>query len=245
MADLSSKEILALREKWEKLLAEQWVDSAEKVLWVHIGQQAHTASVIDGRPHVPHAPQGEVPRTNLEAPEWPLPSEAVATGRFMGDEWADDPSIGWWATATRPDQDAVRFADHLAVGYDQAFLVASSTRLAVVVEADILAEPKEEPATESKGWFGKARRAVAQAQSTAEDLSSKFGNRNSVVSFHEVDVQRVRGMQTLRFGRGIPRQHFLRIDFTDGSHLLIRSGSMNNESSTFNTALGITQQGNS
>ncbi|WP_182544354.1 hypothetical protein [Halosaccharopolyspora lacisalsi] len=236
---------MALRQKWENHLTEQWTTSGEALLWVHIGQQAYAASVINGQPHVPHAPLGEVPQTTLEAPFWPLPSEAVTTGRFMGDEWADDPSIGWWATAARSDQDAVRFADHLAAGYDHTLLVASSTRLALVVESGILTEPDTapEPVTEGKGWFGKARQAVAQAQSAAEGLSNKFSNHNSATSFHEIGVQRVRQMQTLHFGRSIPRKHFLRIDFIDDSYLLIRSGSMNNEETIFNDALGRNQQG--
>lgn len=232
VADLSPLDQQLLREKWQAKLAEEWLGEGESLVWVLLPEQGYAGSVVSGRTRLPHEPLSEVTPSTVDSPSWPLPSELVSTGGYRDDEWADDPSVVWWAFAAEPGLDAARFADHLAVMPGVAFVALSSARLAVVVEQDKIAERPAE--SEGKGWLGRARSAAAQVQKAAEGLASRK-DAKAAVSHFEVPLSRIGAMSWAPLGRSIPRAPFLRVDFTDGSCLFIRNGGAEGYSVKFPT----------
>ncbi|MBB5070786.1 hypothetical protein BJ969_003874 [Saccharopolyspora gloriosae] len=229
MADLSALDRQLLREKWEAKLSEEWLSEGESLSWILLPQQGYAGSAVAGRNLLPHEPLSEVEPSTVDAPAWPLPSEVVSSGAFLDDEWADDPSVLWWAFAANAGQDSVRFADHLATMPGVAFLAASSSRLAVVVEQGKIAErAAAEP--EGKGWLGRARSAAAQVQKAAEGIAARK-DAKAAVSYFEVPVSRISSTSWAPLGRSIPRSPFLRVDFADGSCLFIRDADAEEHSS--------------
>ncbi|WP_243793974.1 hypothetical protein [Saccharopolyspora gloriosae] len=220
MADLSALDQQLLREKWEANLPEEWLAEGESLSWVLLPEQGYIGSTVGGAHCLPHEPLSGVASSTVDRPEWPLPSEVVGSGAFLDDEWADDPSVLQWVFAGNAEQDAVRFGDHVAEMPGSAFVVLSSSRLAVVVEQGKIAEPAgAEP--EGKGWLGKARSAAAQVQKAAEGITARK-DAKAAVSYHEVPLSRIASMSWAPLGRSIPRSPFLRVDFADGSCLFIR-----------------------
>ncbi|WP_406689476.1 hypothetical protein REH65_25795 [Saccharopolyspora sp. ID03-671] len=167
---------------------------------------------MNQKPAVPHKPLSEVRRSLVEEPNWPLPSEQLTRGEFLGDEWADDPAVMWWAFADQTERDAVHMADHIANVPGEAFLAITERRVAVVVKGNQVAKEAEEP----QGLFGRARSVVQKA---ADSLPST----NHPVSYFEVPTERITQIQPVRMGRSIPRATCLRLDFTDGSTFFAHS----------------------
>ncbi|MFR9730148.1 hypothetical protein ACL03H_13035 [Saccharopolyspora sp. MS10] len=220
MADLTLLNQQLLREKWQAKLDAEWVAEGESLIWLLLPEQGYAGSVVAGQVQLPHEPRSDVTPSTVDDPAWPLPSEVVSSGAFLDDEWADDPSVMWWAFGAGPELDAVRFVDHLAVMPGVAFVVLSSSRLAVVVEQGKIAERPVEAG--GGGWLGKAKAAAAQVQKTAESLASRKDAKVAVSHF-EVPLSRVGAMSWAPLGRSVPRSPFLRIDFSDGSCLFIRN----------------------
>ncbi|SFS31387.1 hypothetical protein [Saccharopolyspora flava] len=212
MADLKLLDRELLREKWQKTLAETWLSDGETVRWREIPAQGYVGSVVNQKPMVPHKPLTEVRKSSVEEPNWPLPSLQLTQGDFLGDEWADDPSVMWWAFADQPERDAVRMADHIANVPGEAFLAFTEQRVAVVVKSNQVAKETEEP----QGLFGRARSVVQKA---ADNLPSP----NHPVSYFEVPMDRITAIQPVHVGRSIPRATCLRLDFTDGSTFFVHS----------------------
>lgn len=221
MADLSALDQQLLREKWQKKLAEEWAVEGESLIWLLLPEQGYVGSTVAGASRLPHEPSANTSASTVDTPGWPLPSEVVSSGSYLDDEWADDPSAMWWVFAGAREQDAVRFGDHLAAMPGVAFVVLSSSRLAVVVEQSMIAEQPAEVA-ESKGWLGKARSAAAQVQKAAEGIASRK-DAKTAVSYFEVPLSQVASMSWTPLGRSVPRSPFLRVDFTDGSCAFIRN----------------------
>ncbi|GAA2332745.1 hypothetical protein GCM10009854_05070 [Saccharopolyspora halophila] len=215
MADRSGTDEHVLRFKQEPILKEQWAREDERLLWFDLPSQGYVASVIGGQSRIPHVALNEVRGSLVDAPEWPLPSEQLVNGRFLGEEWADDPSIMWWVFAAGPSEDAVLLGDHLVQVPDEAFLVMTTQRFAVVVKGKHLAD--EEQAS-GGGLFGRAKAVAAQVQRVAESVKSD----NGPVSYAEVPVERIARVEAVDLGCGIPRATFIRLEFTDGSALLAR-----------------------
>ncbi|GAB2676653.1 hypothetical protein GCM10027271_41980 [Saccharopolyspora gloriosae] len=232
MPDLSTAEEDKLRAEWETRLEEKWVGSGESLVWVLLPERGYVGSVVAGKHSVPHEPSSAVRPWAGQFPKWPLPSAQVTSGRYLNDEWADDPSIMWWATADTAEHDAARFADHLAPARGHALVVLGSTRLAVVVEQGMLAA-REHTGDEAKGWFGRARSAAAQVQKAAEGLTSGT-DAKAPVSYFEVPLTRIAAMDLCRPGRSVPTSNFLRVRFADGSSLLIRTIEAGNFAGKFN-----------
>ena len=176
------------RPQWAARLAD-WVRQGERVRWFHPGRPGCTASTVAGRWAAPHRPLGAAAESRRR-----LPTEIVARGAFLCDEWADDPTILWCADASDPDDAAVRFVDHFAIGGHAAALVATSDRLALVADRSIV------------GGIARGARGV--------------GGLGPLV---EVPLREVINAQRARLGRVVPREVFLRLQFTDGSVLHVRS----------------------
>ncbi|MCX2729702.1 hypothetical protein OOZ19_05590 [Saccharopolyspora sp. NFXS83] len=194
----------------------------EQLLWLVLPEQGYVGSTVAGRTLVPHSPLSEAVSSNVDTSDWPLPSELVTSGRYLNDEWADDPSIMWWVFADSAERDAIRFGDHLSAVPGEAFLALSSSRLAVIVEQGKLGARQAEQRDEtSTGWFGKVRSAAAQVQQAAEGIAA-LKDAKQPHSCVEVPVSRVAAVNFAPLGRSIPRAPFLRIDFVDGSVLFAR-----------------------
>lgn len=222
MADLNDLDREILERKWSAKLDEKWVADGEQLLWLVLPEQGYAGSTVAGRTRVPHSPLSEVTPSNVDTSDWPLPSELVTSGRYMNDEWADDPSIMWWVFADAAERDAVRFGDHLCAVPGEAFLALSSSRLAVIVEqGKVGARQAEQRDETSTGWFGKVRSAAAQVQQAAEGIAA-LKDAKHPYSYVEVPISRVAAVNFAPLGRDIPRAPFLRIDFGDGSILFAR-----------------------
>ncbi|TDD84957.1 hypothetical protein E1202_22270 [Saccharopolyspora karakumensis] len=212
MADLPRTEQELLQKKWRKLLTDDWVSDGETLLWLETPAQAYPASVIGQKPTVPHKPLSEVRKSLVEEPNWPLPSRQIIDGAFHGDEWADELSVHWWAFADHSDRDAVRFTDHIANVPGEAFLAFTDQRVAVVVRSNQVTKAEEA----ASGLLGRAKSVVQKA---AENLPSP----NHPVSCFEVPTSRIAAIQGTPMGRNLPRDPWLRVDFTDHSTFFARS----------------------
>ncbi|WP_258341882.1 hypothetical protein [Saccharopolyspora gregorii] len=221
MADLNELDRELLDRKWSAKLREKWAADGEELRWLVLPEQGYVGSTVSGRTSVPHEPLNDVEPSHVDRTGWPLPSDLVTSGRYLGDEWADDPSIMWWAVADDPGRAAVRFGDHLTAVVGEAFLVLSSERLAVVVEQGKVGSRRPEQPGASSGWFGKVRSAAAQVQQAAEGIAA-LKDAKHPHSYFEVPISQVRGVRFAPMGRNIPRAAFLRIDFADGSALFAR-----------------------
>ncbi|MGW0892640.1 hypothetical protein [Saccharopolyspora sp. NPDC002578] len=222
MADLNELDREILERKWSAKLAEKWLVDGEQLLWLVLPEQGYVGSTVSGRTLVPHSPVLEVITSTVDTSDWPLPSELVTSGRYLNDEWADDPSIMWWVFADSAERDAVRFGDRLATVPGEAFLALSSNRLAVIVEqGKVSARQAEQRDESSTGWFGKVRSVAAQVQQAAEGVAA-LKDAKQPHSYVEVPIARVAAVNFAPLGRNIPREPFLRIDFADGSILFAR-----------------------
>ncbi|MEU6130471.1 hypothetical protein ABZ805_14965 [Saccharopolyspora sp. NPDC047091] len=220
MRDLSSAEKNRFIAEWKTRLADNWTESGESVAWLMLPMRGYTGSIVAGGMTAPHIPAPGTRQWVECQPNWPLPSDPVTSGTCMNDEWADDPSVVWWALADVADRVAVRFADHVATAHGNVVLVLTSARLALVAEQGKI-DDDSQPDEEATGWLGRARAAAAQVQKTAEGLGSRK-DAKLPVSYFEVPIENIAAVASRRTGRSIPPAHFLEVSFTDRSTLLIR-----------------------
>ncbi|NRN65300.1 hypothetical protein GC106_25110 [Kibdelosporangium sp. 4NS15] len=195
-----------------KDLERDWVSRGERVR-VALGSRLRVVgSRIAGRVQVPHPVADDAPQSvDLEF-EPPLTSDFAAEGRFTGFEWTDDDSIGWWAEAQDPGQDAVLAADAMAGCKAESGFALTDRRVAVIFPERLLVSHRE---SRKKGLVGQA---LAAANDWAFS-SNHWSMRDKVVSLWETDARRVRGWTRLLAGRSFPFAELVRIDFVDGSAL--------------------------
>ncbi|SDK63428.1 hypothetical protein SAMN04487820_110106 [Actinopolyspora mzabensis] len=202
--------------EWDKAITENWADTDESVGLVKPIKPSHTASIINGETRTPHSPLGHTPEVKLDTPHWPLPSEAVSGGSLPEDEWADDPTIGHWAMATNPEDEAIRLLDHICVAHEGSALVVTDKRIAVVIESHLLkTKSKNENATNGS-LINKALHLARPAQEATEKINSKDTDA-SISTLHEIEIKKVEKTQPLPLGKQIPKRRYYVVDFTDGS----------------------------
>ncbi|MCA1229768.1 hypothetical protein [Saccharopolyspora sp. 6M] len=220
MRDLPSAEKNRLIAEWKTRLDSDWLRPGESVAWLMLPMRGYAGSIVAGGVTAPHIPSPGTRQWVDGPPNWPLPSDPVTSGTCMNDEWADDPSVVWWALAEAADRTAVRFADHVAAAHGNIVVVLTSGRLALVAEQGKI-DDDPQPDGEPTGWLGRARAAAAQVQKTAEGLGSRK-DAKLPISYFEVPVGDIAAVDSRRTGRSIPHSHFLEVNFTDRSTLLIR-----------------------
>ncbi|SHG85783.1 hypothetical protein [Streptoalloteichus hindustanus] len=214
-----------MNDKLDKAVAQLqsgWLAPHERPILVR--WPGHVASTIGNSRLVPHVPQGSTPPTR--APQ--LRAEihpAVREGRFWNDEWVHDPATWGWAYAQRPDQLAIRLADHCVAGRAASVLVLTTHRLAVVIETKFFGEPEPEPEGQQEtstggGLFGKAM-ALARSLQSNEDGDGKEPKPEVplLTTLWEVPLSAVRGFRPIPKGRDLEHIWHLAIDFADGSML--------------------------
>ncbi|MEV0698201.1 hypothetical protein AB0I53_09815 [Saccharopolyspora sp. NPDC050389] len=84
------------------------------------------------------------------------PSELVARGEHLGDEWVHDRGVRGWATAAAGHQLAVQVVDMLTAGNGYAWLIATTHRVAVVIPAQFV----DQPAAPLVTWWEQPPNAV-------------------------------------------------------------------------------------
>ncbi|WP_139274174.1 hypothetical protein [Saccharopolyspora flava] len=187
-----------------RLLTEGWCGPGEKLAFIIGGPQKSGwfgATTSDGR-GAPYEAGHDVLQ-----PPWPSVNSLVATGEHLADEWVHDPAVFGWAHASGPQQAAPRSAAALNSGRHLAWLVCSNQRLAVVVEADTLAEAKGTGGESGflGGLLGKGR-----------------ANAGEVETWWELPTSGIAGFAAADLGRGFDPVEFFRIGFADGSVLEFR-----------------------
>ena len=202
--------------KLEKLAARTWCRQGEALL-MRIGPRwGHVAFDIGGRRGAPLEHGGRIPLRSARVPEWSLPTETVATGRYHGDEWVHDPSIWAWVHAPNPAAAAVGCADGLAAGGADAWLVLSNHRIAVVMAASAAQEPEPAAEQESGGWLSRAKSIAKGAQALVRS------EEESLLTLWEAPSSVIHRFGALPMGRDVEPVWFGQIAFQDGSTLLIR-----------------------
>ncbi|MER7014136.1 hypothetical protein ABT324_22170 [Saccharopolyspora sp. NPDC000359] len=202
--------------KLEKLAAQTWCRQGEGLL-MRIGPRwGHVASDIGGRRRAPHEHGGRIPQQSAAVPDWPLPTEAIATGRYHGDEWVHDPSIWAWAHAPNPAAAAAGVADGLAAGGADAWLVLSNQRIAVVMAASAAKKPEPAAEQQSGGWLSRAKSLAKDAQSLVQS------EEESLLTLWEGPSAVIRHFGALPMGRDLDPAWFGQVAFQDQSTLLIR-----------------------
>ncbi|MBN6035344.1 hypothetical protein JYK18_10620 [Amycolatopsis sp. 195334CR] len=165
-----------------------WLHPGERLVLACAPINGYTGVVLDGELRLPHEPLGEVPEVELGRLKWPRPADR--TSQAGGEDWVDDPTVAFWAHATRPDQHAVRFADHFAHTRGDARLTLTSHRAAVVYPTRLLADAD--------------------------------ADRNPFTTFGELPASSIRSLSAEIVGRTLPSAPVIRLDFADGSTLLVR-----------------------
>jgi hypothetical protein len=92
----------------------------------------HVGVLLAGEQRLPHAPIGPVPEFSAGPLRWPLP--AVTT---TASNWTEDPVVGFFAQASDPGQDAVRFADVLAHTRGVARLMVTDQRVGLLTAESV------------------------------------------------------------------------------------------------------------
>lgn len=210
------------KSTFEPLVRAHWALPDERLIGL-MGWAGYLGTTVGSAHRAPHVPLGPVARTSLGEPDWPLPTRAVAEGRFCADEWAHDPAIWAWAHAAGPDAIALGCADHLAAGPGETWVVLSSRRLAVLVETRFVTE---RPVVDlgppaARGLLGRAR-TLRQQVVDRFDAGDPTGG-PSVTCWWERPLDAVREFRAVPAGR-VPGQPewFFRVAFTDGSALDVR-----------------------
>ncbi|SHG85908.1 hypothetical protein [Streptoalloteichus hindustanus] len=196
-----------------------WAGPREKLVWLFGGVPNPAVCSTVGQEHrAPHVPMGSVPALRAPEPLLPPPSAVVRNGRFWNDEWAHDPKVWAWAYAARPDQLAVRLADHLVAGADATWGLLSTERIAVIIESRYVGDPEPAEPTEETpggGLFGRARSLTKGVQSLLDRPEEK--PRRQVVSLWEASAGAIGRISAVPRGRGLSPAWFARVDFVDGS----------------------------
>lgn len=195
-----------------------WLGRGERGLLEILPRPGYGGSRIGGVVRAPHEPLGPVPATVLDPPTWRLPCAVVSSGEFIEDDWVDDPAIGWFAHAEAAEAVAVRLLDHVVGGAGQAGLALTDRRVAVVTAAKLLAANEPGEPAEPKGLVGKAFSAMGDWLTN----DSEWTMGDEVTSVWEVDARRLRDVSAPWVGRGFPPPELIRMEFDDGSVLLVR-----------------------
>jgi len=177
------------RTKLAEIAQKNWCATGEQIVWA-VNAQGHVGSA-GGAPHVP---RGQVPAVAVPEPEWPLPTEAVGSGRFRRDEWVHDPALWGWASGSGT---AAAWADLFAVGRDECWLLLTNRRLALVVEGSIT-----EPAP-TGGLLGLVRNRGPEKEVPP------------LVTWWESPVNA--RFRAVPLGRQVKPEWFVRVEFPDGS----------------------------
>lgn len=139
------------------MAAQGWLRQGESLHRIFERRPGFLASTVAGEPTVPHVPVNPVPKCNQAVSEdYRQPSEIVARGEHLGDEWVHDHGVRGWATAASGQQLAVHVADMLTAGNGYAWLVATTQRIAVVIPARFVDQPAPPLAT----WWEQPPHAV-------------------------------------------------------------------------------------
>lgn len=173
----------------ETELTRHWLDDGERLLLGCPPVRAHVGALVGGRRHVPYAPARDLPAVRGDRPRWPLPVE-----NLPAEDWTDDPTLGYWATADHADRIALRIADHLAASHGEARVVVTDRRIAVVYPTAVLA--------------GAASGEVVDAP--------------VFTTFEERDVEHLAALDAPFLGHSIPPRPVIAFHFTDGSQLYTR-----------------------
>nr|WP_042179677.1 hypothetical protein [Kibdelosporangium sp. MJ126-NF4]CEL13959.1 hypothetical protein [Kibdelosporangium sp. MJ126-NF4]CTQ88328.1 hypothetical protein [Kibdelosporangium sp. MJ126-NF4] len=198
-------------------LEREWTQPGETVRIAMASRIRVVGSRIAGRVQVPHPVPPNAPEAiDLQfAP--PLTSDFATGARFTGMDWTEDDSIGWWAEAQDPRQDAVLVADAMAGCKAESGLALTDRRVAVIFPEHLLVSFRDARRTARK-----EKGLVGQALSAANDWAfsaNAWNMRDKVVSLWEADARRVRGWTRLLTGRSFPFVELVRVDFVDGSSL--------------------------
>ncbi|QUH04769.1 hypothetical protein HUO13_31900 [Saccharopolyspora erythraea] len=193
--------MVALPHDVAKVAEYGWLQPGERFHRIFERRPGYLASTVAGRDAVPHEPLNPVPKCVREVQEDYLkPSELLQRGEFAGDEWVHDRGVRGWATASSGDQLAVRAADVLAAGNGYAWLVATTHRTAVVIPARFTDLPPEQlPPPAPLPGLG-----------------------TSLITWWQCPPDAVRGVRDELLGRTFAGAAFARVDFADGSTLLLR-----------------------
>ncbi|MGJ7906905.1 hypothetical protein ACOQFL_10525 [Actinopolyspora sp. H202] len=202
--------------EWDKAVTENWADADENVGLVKPIKPSHAASIINGETRTPHSPLGHTPEVKLDTPHWPLPSKATSEGSLPEDEWADDPTIGHWAMAATPEDEAIRLLDHICVAHEGSALAVTDKRIAVVIESHLLKTKSKNENTTNGNLLNKARRFARPTQESTEKINSK-DTTVSILTLYEIKMEKVEKTQPLPLGKQIPKRRFYVVDFADGS----------------------------
>ncbi|WP_436493160.1 hypothetical protein [Actinokineospora sp. HUAS TT18] len=186
-------------------------------------------SRVAGRVTAPHVPGPADPQLIFDEHRWAVPNEAISSGRFVGNDWADDPAIAWWAEAGHPGQDAVRMVQAAAAGRGIVALWVTRKRLTVVFPQKFLAEHSERK--ERSGLLGRAAGWL-------DSEPAPWQARDVMHIQASVDAARVAGFGPARLGRSMPSAAFLGIGFRDGSVLYVRQGDPEAEVARLNKLQG-------
>lgn len=109
-----------------KELTEFWLRRGERLVLGLPPIVGYVGGVVGGTLHVPWTPSSPMPPLNLDQPRWPLPAPPSPP------DWIDDPTLGYWVSASASTSLAVQLADHFAFSRGNARLAMSDQRVAVV-----------------------------------------------------------------------------------------------------------------
>jgi hypothetical protein len=96
----------------------------------------HVGVLLAGEQRLPHTPLGPVPELAAGPLRWPQPAATTTA-----ENWTEDPVVGFFAQATDPAQDAVRFADLLAHTRGTARLMLTDQRVALLAAGELVRNP--------------------------------------------------------------------------------------------------------
>ncbi|GAA3845188.1 hypothetical protein GCM10022243_09370 [Saccharothrix violaceirubra] len=190
------------RTKIAELARKHWCAPGEQVVWA-VNRDAHLGSTVGATVTAPHVVLGQVPELHVADPAWPLPTRAVASGRFHRDEWVHDPAVWGWAHA-RPGHLAAHWADLFTAARDECWLLLTSRRSALVVEGG-RTRPAEPPASGLLGHFR------TRGAPEGPPLVTLWEGPAGVPRYTAVPL-----------GRQVRPEWFVRIAFPDGSRFEFR-----------------------
>lgn len=137
MKDIPTRTAIELNRIVTAEVTEMWLRPGERLLVSGIPACGHVGALIAGQRYVPYTPTRVVPAMK-DPTRWPLPAREVRP-----EDWPDDPTLGYWATARDPNQYAIRAADILAATHGLARLTITDRRVALLCPTKFLVEPPE------------------------------------------------------------------------------------------------------
>ncbi|RLK58970.1 hypothetical protein [Actinokineospora cianjurensis] len=197
-----------------KDLERDWCLPGERLLLGISPKGLDIGSRVGDQVRVPHPPAPGGPEPVPIAIDYPTLS--VHAPDLQGDDWIEEPGLGWWAEAEQDGDDAVVAADHLAACSGQASIAITDRRFAVVFPDRLLAATRARLAAETREKSVLKRVTSALDDWTKQD---KWVFRDVVVSLWEVDRGRVARWWKATAGRSVPFHTVVRVEFGDGSIL--------------------------